>query len=1158
MSLRLITGRAGSGKTATIIKEIKEKLKENPMGRPIIYLVPEQMTFLSEYALVQDEEIKGIIRAQVYSFTRLAWRVLQDTGGMNRYHLSSVGLNMLIRKIITDHKDEFTLFKKASDKPGFVKQVEDMLIEFKRYLVEPETIMGETESRVLSDKLHDLEIIFREFELATKEKYIDSEDYLTLLSSSIERSSYLKDADIYIDGFHSFTPQEYAVIQALMERTKRVTIAFTIDRSTQLPYGETKQLFRMTEESISKIESIAYNSQIQQDPMVVLDTQARFKSQTIAHLERHWETRPSVPSNESSYVTIVEAANPRAEIEGIAREIRRLARGEGYRYRDIALFLRNSADYGDIIETIFYDYDIPFFMDQKRTMLNHPLIELVRSTLETIHSHWRYEAVFRAVKTDLLFPLDQSPKKLREKMDRLENYVLAYGIKGSSWTNKDRWRYRRFRGLELTDSPQTDEEREKEHEINELRLFISAPILRLGRRMKRGNTVRDYCISLYQFLEELDIPQKLERFAQSANDRGDVIAAREHDQAWNAVVDLLDQYVEILGDSKLSVKRFSDILDAGIETMKFSLVPPSNDQVIVADLELSRLANIRAGFVIGVNDGVLPSKFQDEGILSAEDRTSIADRGVQLAPTSTVKLEDEEFVAYKAFTTPSERLYISYALANDEGKALMSSPYIKRINELLPNIRTQMVVQEPSELHVEFQKSYASHPTVSISYVTTQLQLGLRGYQVAPVWWDVYNYYMKSSHYQEKVHRILTSLFYQNRTKKLSEETSKELYGESILGSVSRMELFNSCPFSHFASHGLKLREREMYRLEAPDIGELFHGALKWISDMMNDQNRSWKDLSKADCRKLAQHAVEVLAPRLQKQILLSSNRHHYIKRKLELILERASLVLSEQAKVSGFTPVGLELGFGPNGELPPFAFTLKNGIKMELQGRIDRVDKGVKDEQTFLRIIDYKSSQKDLDLTEVYYGISLQMLTYLDIVLTHSEKLVQSKGYPGGVLYFHIHDPLVKSKKLLTVDQIEEEIFKSFRMKGLLLGDQNLLQLMDETLEPGGKSRIVSAELKKDGSLSSRSKVASEQDFNVMRNYIRKQYEHVGNKIVTGVVDIEPYKLKKKVPCQFCSYRSVCQFDQSLEESDYRVFTPYKQDEALDLMREEGKGKDE
>ena len=890
-----------------------------------------------------------------------------------------------------------------------------------------------------------MQLIYENFEAELSNKYIDSEDYFRLLSEKINESLLLKNAEIYIDGFHSFTPQEYMIIEQLMKHCPETSITLTLDRPFHEQGPDDLHLFRLSGENGRTLMNMAAVNGLSVEK-IILQEQQRWQNPALQHLESYFDSRPVQRYKGEVSIHLAEAVNRRAEIEGVARNIRRLVHEENYRYRDIALLMRNGQDYHELIETIFQDHEIPYFIDQKRTMLHHPLVELIRSVLEMINSNWRYEPVFRAIKTELLFPLGQKVEKLREQMDLLENYVLAFGIKGDKWTKREQWKYRRIQGLELENMAQTDKERKIEQILNELRLIVTEPILRLSRRLKKAVNGRQLGEALYLFIEELDIPAKLEKWKTAEEEKGNLVKAREHDQAWNAIIDILDQFVEILGNEKLSLPTFSKILEAGLESLRFSLVPPAMDQVLAGDLEKSRLSNVKVAFIIGLNEGVLPKKFTDDGILADEDREKIIQNGLKIAPTSKTRLLDEEFIAYLAFTTPSHQLYISYPLANEEGNALMPSLYIKRMQDLFPEHDRLVYMTDPVELPETEQLPYISHSNRSLSYLTSQLQMKKRQYPVADFWWDVYNWYVEGANRKSAL-RVLSSLHYQNAVKQLSEDLSQELYGDTIQASVSRMELFHSCQFSHFAQHGLKLRERQVFRLEAPDIGELFHAALKYIAETVMDSKISWSDLTREQSEQLAKEAVEILAPKLQHEILNSSNRHTYIKRKLEQIISRASIILSEHAKVSGFSPVGLEIAFGPKRELPPLSFKLRNGTKMELIGRIDRVDKAKDDHGVYLRIIDYKSSAKELNLSEVYYGITLQMFTYLDLIVHHSTTLIGEEATPAGVLYFHVHNPIISAKKILTLEDIEKELFKKFKMNGLVLGEENAVKMMDLNL---------------------------------------------------------------------------------------------------------------
>ncbi|MCG1020042.1 helicase-exonuclease AddAB subunit AddB [Sutcliffiella horikoshii] len=1169
MSICFLLGRTGSGKTTWFNEKILHKLKENPQGPPVLYLVPEQMTFQSEYRIIQSPDVKGMIRAQVFSFTRLAWRILQEVGGISRFHIDQTGIHMILRKVIEEHKSEFHVFGKSAEQFGFIEQMESMVTEFKRYCITPDLLQDEIvriredisiseHEKMLAKKLTDILVVYRQLEKSLEGKYLDGEDYLQLLAEKLPQSRYIQKADIFIDGFHSFTPQELEVLKELMKHANSVTIALTVDK----PYDEEApydlHLFRETGTTYQKLKKLAVEEGCSVEEPILLEGAPRFHADSLCHMERYFDIRPTVSYQGKAEVTILQAVNRRAEIEGIAREITSLVRDRNNRYKDIAVIVRNAESYIDLVNTIFKDYDIPFFVDQKRTMLHHPLVELLRSSLEVISRNWRYESVFRCVKTDFFYSLDQDTNEMREKTDKLENYCLSYGIQGHRWTSKEPWRYRRFFSVD-TEGPyvQTDEELAYEEEINELRGMVVVPLHTLEKRWKKAKTMDGYCKALYEYMEDLKIPQKLEARMKKAEEEGNLAAAKENEQVWKAIIQMLDQMVELIGDHPISLNMFTKMVESGLESLRFSLVPPAIDQVIVANFDLSRLSDIKHSFVIGVNDGVIPAKIKDEGFVSEEERELLANYGMELAPTSMERLLGEHFLVYSSFLSPSHHLYISYALADEEGKTLLPSSYIKRIKEMFPDMEEKLLFNEPAELSQEEQLMFVHTPSTTLSNLAVQLQAWMKKYPMEPIWWDVYNTLLDSEEWQAKTEQVLRSLFYKNEAKKLERKVSRELYGNHMEASVSRMEKFSACAFSHFASHGLKLKDRKIYRLEAPDIGQLFHAALKHISDKLRKSGNDWKHLSKQECEVLAKEAVNLLAPKLQGEILLSSNRFHYIKRKLETIITRASQILSDHSKASKFTPVGLELGFGKKEELPPIQLHLPNGVTMELIGRIDRVDKAEGSNGLLLRIIDYKSSGKALDLTEVYYGLALQMLTYLDIVISHSQGWLGKEATPAGVLYFHVHNPMIKTNGMAPEDIIEEEIFKSFKMKGLLLGEEESVKLMDQTLE-SGHSRIVSAALKKNGGFQANSSVASEEEFTQLRTYVRKTFEDIGMKISEGETSIAPYKLKNQTPCTFCSFKSFCQFDTSLDENDYRVLSNIPKNEVIASMKRKLEGGEE
>lgn len=1143
MSVRFIIGRSGYGKTYQCIRDIRERLLDDPQGQPIIYLVPDQMTFQSEKALSSSEDIAGIIRAQVFSFSRLAWKVLQETGGLARTHLTSVGTNMMLRKIIEHHRPQLHAFQSAADKVGFIDKTAEMMAEFKRYCVDPCTISVATESnQALQDKLHDLQLIYRKFVEQLHGQYVDTEDYLTLLAEKIPFSSYIANAEVWVDGFHSFTPNEYVVLEALMRQAEHVTFTCTMESPYEHDPSEL-DLFHENARNYRTLMQIASENNIAVEEPILLRTPHRFRAHALTFLEDQFEKRPAKSIHEASSLQLSVAVNRRAEVDAVAREIISLVRDKRYAYRDISVMTRDVSTYHNLIETIFTDYNIPFFLDEKRPMLHHPLIEFIRSIFDTITENWRYESMFRAIKTDFFIPIDSFEKVdvMRTEFDQLENVVLKFGLQGKRWKNDLLWE--QF-------IKKSDKLKEKEFmkKMYALRNLVHEPLLQFEKAMKAATTGREMAEALYNFIIALEIPEKLHILLTHAESDGDLKTAQEHDQAWKAVIGFLDEIVEIVGEETLSLDLFAKLVESGMESMKFSLVPPSLDQVLIGSVDRSRYTDVKCVFLIGVNEGILPAKPVENGLLTEKDRDVLTEMGIMLAPASTRQLLDEQFYIYLSLTTAEELLYISYPLADEEGKSLFPSPVIGRIKELFPSLEEQLWTLEPQNDENDF--AFITTPYKSFSILTSIVRNWRRGYPMSNVWWHTYNWFVTND-YDEELQLLQRSLFYKNYAEPLSEKTSSELYGDVIQVSVSRMERFQACPFQQFASHGLRLKERQLFSFRAPDIGQLFHDALNLIAEDLRQRNVEWSALSEKQCFQLADNFVQFLAPRMQHEILLSSNRHHYLTRKLKQVVGRAVSILAKQARRSGFSPVGVELEFGRQAPLPPVTYELDNGTKLEVVGRIDRVDQAIGDEGIYLRVIDYKSSARDLNLSEVYYGISMQMLTYLDVVITHAPTWIGQQATPAGVLYFHIHNPMLQVEQSISNDQIEEQLFKQFKMKGLVLNDREALSLMDDEITEKN-SDIVPAGFRKDGKPTKNSKVATREDFDVIRSHIRHMTRTIGTKLTSGIVDISPYRLKKETPCTFCEYRSLCQFDQSLAENQFRSLKVEQAEDVLLKMLEE------
>ncbi|MET3683416.1 ATP-dependent helicase/nuclease subunit B [Alkalibacillus flavidus] len=1157
MALQFILGRAGADIGSYCLEEIEQALQHDPAGDPILYIVPDQMAFQQEYGLLSESDLPGSMRAQVFSFSRLAWYVFQAVGGGTKPFITSTGIQMLLRKIAEEHEQSLEAFQKAMDKQGFIDQLEAMITELKRYRVTPESLSRMVEElnqsahltpseAALKRKLDDLLLIYDKLDQQLAGHYVDSEDQLEIMVEKIATTNVLRDATIYIDGFHRFTPQEYYVIEALMRHAKDVKIALTYDGRGQ-GLGEL-DLFYQTKTTYETLAEIAEQAEVSvRDSVMLYPDERRFKGNpAMNHLERHFTDQPAPVYEGEAPNQIAEAVHPRAEVEGVAQEIVRLTREEGYRYRDLALLIRDDATYHDLIETIFQDYGVPVFLDEKKTMLNHPFIELIRTGLEVVDRDWRYDAIFRLLKTGFIQATDETYPLTQDAIDSLENYVLEYGIRTrDAWLSDRDWRYQRIFGLDQRS--QTDDEREIERQMNAYRKQMVDALKDFDRDVREAETVGATLEAVYTWLERIGAPERLEALRDGFDDDGDVETAREQEQAWQAVMQLFDEMADMLGDEEMSLPLFRDVLDAGLETLEFSHVPPTIDHVIVGNVERSRIANVKVSFLLGVNDGVYPMKPPQEGLVSDDERAWLEERGLLLADPAERVLLDDRFYMYLAFTLASDRVHVSFALSDEEGKQKMPAAVVKQLKTMYPEARETLWLDDEDH---EDPLRFVTNPEKTRAILTAELSKYLRGYPIDRVYWDALYWFMKHESGDGIARQILSSLFYRNEPASLGSETASAMFDQTMKSSVSRLETYHQCAYHYYAKYTLGLEERPLYQLEAPDIGQLFHESLRYITEWVYAEGRAFFELSSEDIIQYARRAVEQLAPLLQHQILFSSNRYQYILRKLEHVIIRATTVLARQAKQSDFQPAGIELGFGRKEKLPPLQLDLMNGYQLELNGRVDRVDQAEINNQLYLRVIDYKSSAKDLKLVDVYYGLALQMLTYLDVVLTYSDRWLNQQAEPAGVLYFHVHNPTLNDGDLKAFDDdaVEDALLKEYKMNGWLLGDEQVAGAMDRSLETG-TSKIAPFGVKKDGSFNASSKTVDESLFRYMNQYVRGLMQQAGSQIVRGDVSLNPVQTKDYTACTFCPYRSVCQFDPTLDENEFVRIKDEKDDAILQRM---------
>lgn len=1147
MSLRFIFGRGGSGKSTYILNEIKKRVQDDETT-PVIMLVPEQYTFEMEKRmsrLFQGKEKDKFLRSRVLSFKTMSNIVFSRVGGLTEVNINSSGRAMMTYKAIENVNKELNIFSKSSSQSGFVSSISDMISELKQYNIGYDmldNISGEIENENLRLKLKDISKIYKEYEEKLHENYIDSQDMLISLSNKLELSGYFKDAYIYIDEFTGFTPNQYRVLKQIFKEAKEVYISLTVDNPQSISYSKS-DAFSRTKFTYQKLIKLCAEEGISILPSVNINSEkiARFKDcEELLHLEKYYNAYPyKTYDKATNNIKIKEFNNLYSEIEEIAKEIVNLVRDKGVRYKDITVATRDLNKYDFLVNSIFKEYEIPNFIDKKREAKSNPIIVLIISVLEMKGRRYSYETMFRYLKSGLI-GIDSSDINL------LENYVLANGIKGKKWF-EEVWEYK----INQNTYEESEYEIETKSRVNETKNKALTPIIHLQEKLKGKNKVEDICRYIYEFLLEIEIPTTIENIIMDFKEKGELDIANQYSQVWNIVVDIFDQMVEIMGKETVSLDKFIRLISLGFDEYELGIVPPSIDQVLVSSIDRMKNPNTRYLYLVGTIDGTFPLIAKDNGLLSDNDRHSLGQKGIEVDIDSKTKTFEEQYLVYKALTSTCENLIVTYPIADHEGKTLRSSVIISRLKKIFPNVDNKSYLVKDDITTSEEILNEISTKSPTFNALINEIKEYDDGKDINDLWLDIYRYYATDDDYKNITEKVISGLNYTNQVAKVEEDKIRKLYENKSL-SVSRLEKYAQCPFAYFIQYGLKAKERKEYSFTAPDLGTFIHNILDKFSKQLINDNLNWRDIDYNYINNSVSNIVAEFVSKIPGYILKSSERYKYLAQRLKNMLISAISIISEQIKQGSFEPIGYEVDFGgKKGKYPPIKIVLQNGEEINLKGQIDRVDKFENEEGKYIRIIDYKSGKKDLSLTDIYYGLQLQLLVYIDAILASGEYSNENIN-PAAILYSRIDDPIAKFDENKDDEEIRENILKSLKMQGLLIKDSNIIKQMDKSLESGEKttSLIIPANLNKDGTLGRHTKGVTYDEFDTIRKYVKDLIKDLCEEMLSGNISISPYKNKDKISCNFCTYSSICQFDTTLKDNKYKIINKKSDDEIIKMMR--------
>lgn len=1086
MSLRLVYGRMGSGKTSLCIREAIS------CGRPVFFITPEQFTFTAEKRICALTNIHGLSGVEVLSFKRLAQRALSTRAGAALPKLDARTRAIILQKLLMDNAGDLTALSGLVKEQGAAGALGKLLCEMKRYSVTPEALRkAASHLPHVAPKLRDLALLQEAFDDAIRERFSEQEEEIPRLAALLQHENVFAGREIYFDRFDGFDASEFAVIGALLRQNVRVTVTICC-----LPEEENIPAFILHAKMAKRLLTIARENGAEIEPSVILRRE-RPAEEALQYLERAYFAYPTKPyADEPKGLRLVTAPNPLEEVHYAARRILELCRERGYLFRDIAIAVRNTAAYERYMEAVLPAYGIPFFMDRTIHILEHPLTVFVLSALEIITKGCSYESMFRYIKSGFLhFQTDT--------IDTLENYVLATGIRGDIWKSEEKW------NLKLC--AYAEKESEEDAKIaclaDATRRRIMEPILNLQSALKTGKTAVEKCKALYAFVESMRVPRRVKALCKLFEKRGDYAASAEYKGVFNDFIGALDGVCDAFGDEPISTKRLYEVLRTAFGEAETGVIPASQDGVSVGGVDRIKGYAVRALLVLGTQDGVFPAPAESGGILNSYDRAVLSEFGMELATNAATAHFEEEHLIYKCLTIPSELLEFSYPAANMEGSAQRSSRIFQRVQAVFPKVEHKNLLLEDAE------EEKISVPSQTLQHVLYALLKG----EASDTMLEAYGWLLENM--PEETSAATKSLSYKNKTVSLSKKTIAAFLGEAISTSVSRLEKLAACPFAYYATYMLGATERRVMQPGSADAGRFLHDFLDMFSKRLVENGRTWKTVDNSYIDDECKEIFPILDRRLSPFMLEHSPRYAHLFIRLQDAVRKGVNVLASHMKKSVFEPMGYELSFSENGDLKPLVITLPNGKKVKLTGRIDRADVLKTGGGSFVRILDYKSGAKRFELDDVFWGLNLQLAVYISAMCTpENAPIVGENPKPAGMLYFQLSDPVLDASPADDTAVLEKMRAQKFKLKGLLVNDETILKAMDANL--GATSDILPVQIHSSGI---RGSVATGPQFEVLDAYVKKTVKRLLSELESGCVNISPYKKGNETACTYCRYAAFC-----------------------------------
>ncbi len=1126
--LQFITGASGSGKSTYLYKKISKEAAAN-RNEKFIILVPDQFTLETQKTMVALSGKGGILNVDVLSFHRLAYRAFEEVPALRKNVIDDLGTMMILRKVFAEQKKNLKYFKRGLHKPGFLDECKSFLCECMQYALEEEELQRVAqeagEESLMSYKIHDICLIFREFQKKMGDTYMTAEELIPQLTQAVSSLELLRGATFCLDGFTGFTPTQYDLIREIMTCCKDIYVTITTDETGE---GKRNLVFELSNHTRNRLTALASETATPVETPVITGKGKEkiphrlVESEELLFLEKNIFTYGGEPwKKEPQDISITSRRYESEEAVFVAQKIWHLVHKKGYAYEDIAVVTGDLETYEPYLEREMTRLGIRFFMDHKKSMGANVMAEYILSFFNMIRKGMDYESTFRFLRCGL------SPLTM-EETDVLENYVFAQGKKGLKAYDTE-WEYN------------------SGHEdlvvVNEYRLAFIESVKEAILLCKGGKkTVQEFSTILYNLIVKNELFQRIGEQQKEFEEEQEFILAKEYKTIYSLVMSLLEQLVTLLGDEVVTLQEYEELLTTGISQGLVGFTPPTTNQVMIGDVERSRLKDVKVLFFIGVNDSRIPKPQGSPGMLSEQERIFLAQKGVELAPLAEEQFYKDQFYLYLTLTKPSQKLYMTYSMIGSDGGAKRPAYLIKNIMTMFPQLKLQ---EDKEDLYQILGTDKGKR------YFINGLARG--DYEKDKVWWEL------AAYYKRKEPQLLPFLLQTRKDEKGKTKLSKEavnlLYSDEIMGSPTRLERFAKCPYAHFITYGLGLKEREQYTIGNLDFGNVFHYAVEHFCHEMEEKGAKWKDLEENQVRQMAEDSISYVVENYNRGVFYQSKRTEFFVQRMKRMMNHSLWALWKQMKEGAFEQKYTEKAFLGKEGFDSLKFDLSDNKKMVLNGKIDRMDVCEKENQHLIKIMDYKTWNTELALDKVYHGLQLQLPIYMMASMELEQKQYPEKEMvPAAMLYYCMDKKEVEANE----EEIENQQFSSMRCAGYVNRDLEIMDKLDPKIAEAARnaqkdsSAIIPVEIGAKGQFLSATRVMTSEEFEELMAHARTKMKEFGERIFQGDIQVAPYEHGQKNACTYCNFRGMCGIEKYNWKEKVNLCPSMKEDEVWEAIHGE------